>query len=289
MAHPRQKPGRAPLRAARLGAVVTSTPAPVLEARDLVKVYKRVRAVDGVSLTVAPGERLGLLGPNGAGKTTTLLMLLGAITPDEGTVTIAGHRLPRHRTRAMRHVGFAAGYLPLPDRLRVREVLGIFGRLYGLDDPFPAADAALERFGVSHLAGAMCMELSSGQRTIVGIAKAIMHHPQLLVLDEPTASLDPDVALRVRTGLQRLSEDEGIALLVTSHNMVEVTELCERVVFVQGGRIVADGTPSEVAGDGSLEDFFLTLARNEELDSIGTYRGSGAHVAPQDDEESARP
>ncbi|MCB1004865.1 MAG: ABC transporter ATP-binding protein [Acidimicrobiales bacterium] len=266
-----------------------ATRAPILEARGLVKAYKRVRAVDGVSLEVRAGERLGLLGPNGAGKTTTLLMLLGAITPDAGTVTIAGHRLPRGRSRAMQHVGFSAGYLPLPDRLRVGEVLTIFGRLYGIDDPSDAAHAALGRFGVTHLTGAMCMELSSGQRTIVGIAKAIMHHPQLLVLDEPTASLDPDVALRVRDGLRSLSEDEGIALLVTSHNMVEVEELCERVVFVQGGRVVADGTPAEVAGDGSLEEFFLALARNEELDSIGAHRGLGAHVAPIEDEESARP
>ncbi len=275
--------------AARLPGVGNPNDAPVLEAHGLVKAYKRVRAVDGVSIRVGIGERVGLLGPNGAGKTTTLLMLLGAITPDKGSVTIAGHRLPRHRSRAMQHVGFAAGYLPLPDRLRVNEVLGIFGRLYGIDDPTRAAMAALDRFGVTHLSGAMCVELSSGQRTIVGIAKAIMHHPQLLVLDEPTASLDPDVALRVRSGLQSLSDDEGIALLVTSHNMVEVEELCERVVFVQGGRVVADGTPSEVAGDGSLEEFFLALARNDELDSIGTHRGAGGHVGALEDEESARP
>ncbi len=261
---------------------------PVLVARGLVKAYKRVRAVDGVDITVGAGERVGLLGPNGAGKTTTLLMLLGAITPDDGTVEIAGHRLPRQRSQAMQHVGFAAGYLPLPDRLRVREVLGIFGRLYGIDDPTEAAQTALERFGVAHLGDAMCVELSSGQRTIVGIVKAIMHHPRLLVLDEPTASLDPDVALRVRTGLQSLSDDEGIALLVTSHNMVEVAELCERVVFVQGGRVVADGTPADVAGDGSLEDFFLVLARNEELDSIGSFRGAGSHVSASDDEGTAR-
>ncbi len=269
--------------------VGTLSPEPVLVARGLVKAYKRVRAVDGVDLVVSAGERVGLLGPNGAGKTTTLLMLLGAITPDEGSIEIVGRRLPRQRTQAMQHVGFAAGYLPLPDRLRVHEVLGIFGRLYGIDDPTAAAQAALDRFGVSHLGEAMCVELSSGQRTIVGIAKAIMHHPRLLVLDEPTASLDPDVALRVRAGLQALSEDEGIALLVTSHNMVEVAELCERVVFVQGGRVVADGTPDEVAGDGSLEDFFLALARNEELDSIGSFRGAGSHVPSLDDEGTAKP
>ncbi len=235
----------------------------ILEARGLRKAFKGTAAVQGVDLDVGAGERVGLLGPNGAGKTTTLLMLLGAITPDAGTVTVAGHSLPHGRSAAMAEVGFAAGYLPLPDRLRVTEVLDLFARLYGLRDPGPAIDWALERFGVAHLADRMCVELSSGQRTLVGIAKAVLHHPRLLVLDEPTASLDPDVALRVRRGLAALSSEEGIALLVTSHDMVEVERLCERVVFIAAGRVVADGTPADIAdafGHGTLEDVFLELA-----------------------------
>src|SRR5581483_8575233 len=220
--------------------------APVLEARGLVKEYKRVRAVDGIDLRVDAGERVALLGPNGAGKTTTLLMLLGVITPDEGEIEIVGRRLPRERSAAMEQVGFAAGYLPLPERLRVEEFLILFGRLYGLHDPRPAAELGLARFGIAHLAKAMGNELSSGQRTLVGIIKATLHQPRLLVLDEPTASLDPDVARRVRTGLERLCADEGTALLVTSHNMQEVQRLCERVVFVSAGRVVADGTPEAV-------------------------------------------
>jgi ABC-2 type transport system ATP-binding protein len=134
----------------------------VLDANELVKRYKRTTAVAGVSLTVDAGERVALLGANGAGKTTTLLMLLGAITPDEGTVTVLGHTLPGGRSRAMEGVGFAAGYLPLPDRLRVREVLGYFANLHGVADPGPAIDAGLERFRIPHLAGAMAGELSSG-------------------------------------------------------------------------------------------------------------------------------
>ena len=176
---------------------------PVLVARGLTKTYKSGRAVDGLDLVVASGERVGLLGPNGAGKTTTLLMLLGAITPDAGTIELAGHRLPRGRSRAMRRVGFAAGYLPLPDRLRVREALGVFAGFYGVADERAAVHAGLERFRIAHLADRMCSELSSGQRTLVGIVKAVLHHPDLLVLDEPTASLDPDVALRVRAGPAR--------------------------------------------------------------------------------------
>jgi ABC-2 type transport system ATP-binding protein len=238
----------------------------ILDARGLRKAYKGQVAVDGIDLTVAPGERVGLLGPNGAGKTTTLLMLLGAISPDAGSVTLAGESLPRHRSAAMQHVGFVAGYLPLPDRLRVGEALDLFGRFYGLRHPEPHIADALERFKIAHLADRMCLELSSGQRTLVGICKAILHRPELLVLDEPTASLDPDVAYRVRTGLAELSDEDGTALLVTSHDMGEVERLCQRVVFLSGGRVVANGPPEEIAdqfGHGSLEDVFLELAGTE--------------------------
>ena len=234
-----------------------------LRATGLVKDYRRGRAVDGVDLAVAPGERVGLLGPNGAGKTTTLLMCLGAVTPDAGTVEILGRRLPRERERALAKVGFVAGYLPLPDQLRVIEYLRFFGRLYGLRRPDVAAETWLEHFGVPHLAKAMGTQLSSGQKTLLGIVKASLHRPALMVLDEPTASLDPDVAMRVRTGLRRLSTEFGTALLVTSHNMVEVERLCERVVFMSAGRVVADGTTSEVAerfGGNDLEHVFLQLA-----------------------------
>jgi ABC-2 type transport system ATP-binding protein len=240
----------------------------VLEARGLRKQFGRVVAVDGIDLTVRAGERVGLLGPNGAGKTTTLLMLLGAITPDGGTVDIVGHRLPHGRSAAMEQVGFVAGYLPLPDRLRVREALSIFAGFYGMSrrDGDAAIEEGLARFRISSLADRMCMELSSGQRTLVGIVKAALHSPRVLVLDEPTASLDPDVAFRVRSGLLELCASDGTALLVTSHNMLEVERLCERVVFVAGGHVVADGSPDDVAamfGHGDLEAVFLQLAGTE--------------------------
>jgi ABC-2 type transport system ATP-binding protein len=239
----------------------------VLRASGLVKRYRQTEAVAGIDLEVRPGERLGLLGPNGAGKTTTLMMLLGVVSPDAGWVEIAGHRLPKYRSLAAQEVGFAAGYLPLPERLRVHEFLHMFGRLYGLARPEAQVAHGLDRFGISHLANNMGNELSSGQRTLVGIVKATLHQPRLLILDEPTASLDPDVALRVRTGLARLCEEEGTALLITSHNMLEVERLCERVVFISSGRIVADGTPEEVAsrfGRDDLEGVFLHLAAEGE-------------------------
>ena len=240
---------------------------PVLQAAGLRKSFKRVDAVRGIDLVVHAGERVALLGPNGAGKTTTLLMILGAITPDAGWVEIVGHRLPRGRSRAMESVGFAAGYLPLPDRLRVHEVLSIFGKLNGIAHPDDAIADELARFRIPHLADQMCQELSSGQRTLVGIVRAVLHRPRLLVLDEPTASLDPDVAQRVRTGITSYCAEEGAALLVTSHNMVEVERLCDRVVFVAAGQVVADGTPAEVAegfGHGDLEGVFLQLAEAAE-------------------------
>jgi len=234
-----------------------------LRARGLVKHFKRVRAVDRVDLTVGAGERVALLGPNGAGKTTTLMMLLGVITPDAGTVELVGRRLPGERSAAMEQVGFAAGYLPLPERLRVREFLELFADLYGIPDRRGAVAHGLERFRITGLADTMGNELSSGQRTLVGIVKATLHNPPLLVLDEPTASLDPDVAHRVRGGLERICAEDGTALLVTSHNMQEVERLCSRVVFLAGGRVVANGTPEQVVshfGSRDLEGVFLHLA-----------------------------
>jgi ABC-2 type transport system ATP-binding protein len=241
----------------------------VLQTHRLVKRYDGTVAVDGIDLTVRAGERVALLGPNGAGKTTTLMMVLGVIQPDSGWVDILGHRLPRERTQALGKVGFSAGYMPLAERLRVHEFLRLFGELYGLKDPRPRIEAGLERFRISHLANSMSTNLSSGQRTLIGIVKATLHRPQLLILDEPTASLDPDVALRVRTGLREICRDEGTALLITSHNMLEIGRLCERVVFLSAGRVVADDSPEGVAarfGRGDLEEAFLHFAGTEPIE-----------------------
>ena len=239
----------------------------VLEARGLVKDYRRDRAVDGIDLVVHAGERVALLGPNGAGKTTTLLMILGVVSPDAGDVTVCGFDLARHRPRAAECMGFAAGYLPLTERLRVREYLRLYGQLYGLADPGPRIADGLEQFRIAHLADAMGTELSSGQRTLIGIVRATLHRPRLLVLDEPTASLDPDVALRVRNGLLELCARDGTALLMTSHDMSDVEQVCERVVFLSHGRIVADGPPEQVAsayGRGDLAGVFLHLAERHD-------------------------
>jgi ABC-2 type transport system ATP-binding protein len=242
----------------------------VLRARGLVKDYRRDRAVDGVDLVVHEGERVALLGPNGAGKTTTIFMILGVVSPDEGAVEVCGFDLASRRTQAAENVGFAAGYLPLTERMRVREYLTLYGQLYGVADPGPRIADGLERFRIAHLADAMGNELSSGQRTLIGIVRATLHRPRLLVLDEPTASLDPDVAQRVRRGLLELCERDGTALLMTSHDMSDVQHVCERVVFLAHGRIVADGRPEEVAasyGRGNLEGVFLHLAERHDSSS----------------------
>ena len=238
----------------------------VLSARDLVKRYGDKIAVDGIDIGVEQGERVALLGPNGAGKTTTLMMLLGVLLPDSGSIDICGHPVPAQRSEAMGYVGFSAGYMPLAERMRVREFLHMYGQLYGIPDPSDRIVTNLERFRIAHLGSSMSTELSSGQRTLVGIVKATLHRPRLLVLDEPTASLDPDVALRVRTGLEDLCAEEGTALLITSHNMIEIERLCERVVFLSAGRVVANDTPQAVAdkfGRDNLEGVFLHLARDE--------------------------
>lgn len=234
-----------------------------LSARGLRKRFGGTLAVDGIDMTVDAGERVALVGPNGAGKTTTLLMLLGAIDPDEGVVEIDGRDLANDRVGAMSGVGFAAGYLPLPRYLSVHETLEFFATLHGLDDPREAVDRALAQWGIIRLADQKTQTLSSGQATLVGLAKAILHEPDLIVLDEPTASLDPEVAHRVRQGLLRLNEDRGTAILVTSHDMREVELLGERLVFLARGQILHEGAPADVVaatGDPDLEALFLRVA-----------------------------
>jgi ABC-2 type transport system ATP-binding protein len=242
---------------------MTPSPLPVVVARGLMKSFKGVRAVDGIDFTVERGARVGLLGPNGAGKTTTLLMLLGVIAPDFGSIEVVGHPIPRHRSKAMERVGFVAGYLPLPENLTVRESLEIFAGFAGIRHAGPIVDQAVEAFGITDLINMRNQALSSGQRTLVGIVKGILHRPDLLILDEPTASLDPDIASRVRTAMLEVHRRDGSALLVTSHNMAEVEVLCERVILLSRGRIVADGSPGAIAAQFAVEDLegaFLAVA-----------------------------
>ncbi len=235
----------------------------VVHAQQLRKRFGSTQAVDGVTIEISAGERVGIVGPNGAGKTTTLLMLMGAIEPDSGTVDLVGQRLPGGRSAAMERVGFAAGYLPLPDRLTVMETLELFATLHGVHAPRDGAQQVLAELGIERLADQRVESLSSGQGTLVGFAKAVIHHPELIVLDEPTASLDPDVAMRVRDRLEHMNTEHRSTLLLTSHDMREVERLTTRVVFLRAGRIIADGPATEVvaaAGYRDLETMFLAEA-----------------------------
>ena len=232
-----------------------------IEATGLTKSFRRVRAVDGVDLLVEEGEVVALLGPNGAGKTTTLMMLLGITEPDDGAVHLLGHPLPRERGAALQQVNFTASYVSLPSDLRVRDHLRIFADIYGA--PRGRAEEVMDLVGIPDLLGRMTTHLSSGQRTLVGLARSLLNRPRLLVLDEPTASLDPEVGTRVRQLLLDEQLREGFTLLVTSHNMAEIERLCRRVVFLAAGRVVADGPPEEVAaryGRDDLEGTFLSIA-----------------------------
>jgi ABC-2 type transport system ATP-binding protein len=241
----------------------------MVHAVGLRKQFGATRAVDGIGFEITAGERVGIIGPNGAGKTTTLLMLLGAIEPDEGTVDLVGHRLPDGRSEAMVRVGFAAGYLPLPDRLTVIETLELFGTLHGVPDARARGEETLAELDISRLAHQRVESLSSGQATLVGFAKAVVHRPDLIVLDEPTASLDPDVAMRVRDRLEHMNAEHRSTLLLTSHDMREVERLTSRVLFLRDGKVLADGPAAavvEAAGAPDLETMFLTEAarhRNE--------------------------
>jgi ABC-2 type transport system ATP-binding protein len=230
----------------------------------------RVTAVDGVSFTVGAGEVVGLLGPNGAGKTTTLHMVLGLVTPDAGQVRLFGRELGsaggRERSEILARINFAAGSVSLPWALTVQENLMVFAELYALRRPRRRVVETMELLDLVRLRKRKFGKLSSGQQTRVQLAKALLNDPELLVLDEPTGSLDPDVGDWVRSLLMRLAAETGRAMLITSHNMPEVERMCDRIVFIQGGRVVSSGSAEQLTatyGADDLEGVFLRVARED--------------------------
>jgi ABC-2 type transport system ATP-binding protein len=242
---------------------VTGTGA-VLEVEHLTKRFDGVTAVDDVSFSARRGEILGLLGPNGAGKTTTIQLLLGLTAPTSGHVRIFGLELPSHRRAILQRVNFSSAYISLPYNLSVRENLEVFGRLYGVKDRAGRIARLLEMFEIPDVANTVTGKLSSGQVTRVNLCKAFLNDPEILFLDEPTASLDPDIAEKVRSALKRVQRERGVTILYTSHNMREIELVCDRVIFLSRGRVVAEGTPREIlerADAESLEKVFITIAR----------------------------
>jgi len=236
----------------------------VLSVNRLRRLYGDKVAVDGVSFDVGQGEIVGLLGPNGAGKTTTINMILGVLEATSGTIRIEGADIATSRSRALERTNFAAVYAPLPGNLTVYQNLRVFGLMYGVKDVPERIDALLGQFDLQKLRHVKCGVLSSGEQARVSLAKAMLNRPRLLLLDEPTASLDPSAARDIRTQVREyVSRDKGGALW-TTHNMYEVADVCDRVLFLSRGRILLDGDPRSLPGEhgkDTLEELFIAVAR----------------------------
>jgi ABC-2 type transport system ATP-binding protein len=236
-----------------------------IEVEGLTKRYGDVLAVDDIGFVVPAGGTVGLLGGNGAGKTTTIAMLLGLVVPTSGRISVLGYDMARDRFTALARMNFSSPYVSLPSRLTVRENMRVYGHLYNvrrLDDRIAALSRELDLGAVlDRPAG----ELSAGQKTRVALAKALINQPEVLLLDEPTASLDPDTGDWVRTWLEQYRAESGCTILLASHNMAEVERLCSQVVMLKKGRIVDCGSPGDLLaryGRHDMEDVFLDIARD---------------------------
>ncbi len=261
---------------------------PVLSVTKLTKTYttgcwpfsdpKTFTAVNDISFQLKQGEILGFLGPNGAGKTTTIQMLLGTLTPTSGSIAYFGQDFAQHRIAALKKIGYASGYDKLPARLTVTENLDIVGRIYGLAGVARKAriTALLEQFGIGALRDRDTGSLSAGQATRVMLAKAFIASPTTVLLDEPTASLDPDVAHEVRQFILAQRQELGVSILITSHNMDEVTELCDRVLVLKNGAIIADNTPELLAR--SVANVRVHLTLTGAVDQTIAYLQAGLYV-----------
>jgi ABC-2 type transport system ATP-binding protein len=237
---------------------------PAIAVDQLVKVYGATRAVDGISFALAPGSMTGLLGGNGAGKTTTIAMILGLVMPTSGSAKVLGAEMPRQRYQVLHRINFESPYIDMPHRLTVRQNLKVFGKLYAVADLSARIAEIAEQLELREFLDRPTGKLSAGQKTRVALAKALINRPDVLLLDEPTASLDPDTADWVRARLERFREQHGATVLLASHNMAEVERLCERVIMMKRGRIEDDDAPQRLLrryGRATLEEVFLDVAR----------------------------
>jgi ABC-2 type transport system ATP-binding protein len=239
-----------------------------IEVDQLVKVYGSTRAVDGISFALPPGSITGLLGGNGAGKTTTIAMMLGLVMPTSGSARVLGAEMPRQRYQVLHRMNFESPYIDMPHRLTVRQNLTVFGRLYAVGALGEQIAAIANELDLAEFLDRPTGSLSAGQKTRVALAKALINSPDVLLLDEPTASLDPDTADWVRSALERYRRERGATVLLASHNMNEVERLCERVIMMKRGRIEDDDTPQRLItryGRQTLEEVFLDMARGRGL------------------------
>jgi len=233
----------------------------------LVKVYQSGTAVAGISFALPVGSITGLLGGNGAGKTTTIAMIMGLVMPTSGTVRVLGAEMPRQRYHVLHRMNFESPYVEMPMRLTVRQNLTVFARLYGVDHIAKRLRELADELDLGDFLDRPTGKLSAGQKTRVALAKALLNRPEVLLLDEPTASLDPDTADWVRGHLERYRVERRATVLLASHNMAEVERLCERVIIMKRGRIEDDDTPSALLaryGRETLEEVFLDVARGRQ-------------------------
>lgn len=240
----------------------------LLKVDNLVKKFNGFTAVDEISFEIYEGQITGLLGPNGAGKTTTIQMLLDLITPTSGNVEVFGKDLHQNREEVLGKMNFSSAYVTMPDDLKVWENLATFARLYNVKNIWQRIDELADFFKIKDYLPKKTGDLSTGQLTRLNMAKSLLNHPKLLLLDEPTASLDPDIADRTRKLLKDIKANNGVTILYTSHNMQEVEEVCDRVIFMHKGKIIDDGTPRDLIrkyGFKDLNEVFLSIARREEL------------------------
>ena len=247
---------------AATGSMVKS----IVEIRNLTTRFNDFTAVDNISFDIKEGEILGLLGPNGAGKTTTIHMLLGLITPTIGSIRMFGLDLVKHRETILRQVNFSSTYISMPFSLTVEENLKVIARLYELKNIQRRIDDIVKKLEIEDIRHKLTRKLSSGQMSRLTLAKAVMTEPKVLFLDEPTASLDPDIVNKIKSFLKEYQRSEGLSILYTSHNMREMEEMSNRIIFLQRGRIVAEGTAPEIIqryGQRDLEEVFLKLAREQ--------------------------
>lgn len=219
----------------------------ILETKNLTKKFGNFTAVNDISFKMEEGEILGFLGPNGAGKTTSIQMLLGVLTPSEGEILYFGKNLQKHRTEILEKINFSSTYTNLPWSLTVWENLRFASFLYDIKNRKKRIYEIVEVFKLENLLKQRVDELSAGQVTRLNLAKALLNYPKVLLLDEPTASLDPDIASYIREFLQKERHKFNVSILITSHNMSEVEEMCDRVLFINNGTIVADDTPDNLA------------------------------------------
>jgi ABC-2 type transport system ATP-binding protein len=243
-----------------------------IQVSGLTKRYGDVLAVDGIDFLAHSGETVGLLGGNGAGKTTTIAMLLGLLLPTSGSIQVLGHDMLRDRFAALARMNFSSPYVSLPSRLTVRENLRVYCHLYSVRHAEDRIAQLADELDLTALLDRPAGQLSAGQKTRVALAKALINRPELLLLDEPTASLDPDTGDLVRSWLERYRAETGCTILLASHNMSEVERLCSNVLMLKQGRVVDSGTPQELLDRydrDDMEEVFLDIARDRRSSGVG--------------------